>query len=98
LVGDGTAVTCRAPRCVLGTEDIGLAEPEDVDMSRPAHRHHQGHSPSYAGLHTGRRRNPKAGTLVIHRLGQPDEIITAAAFSKRIHQIARDDPGRAESA
>ncbi len=56
-------------------------------MTRPSHRHHQGHGPPYAGLHTGRRRNPNAGQLVIHRPGQPDEIISARDFTKRAREV-----------
>ena len=53
-------------------------------MARRTHRHHQGYGPPYTGLHTGRHRNPDAGMLVIHRPGQPDEILTTAAFRRRV--------------
>ena len=55
-------------------------------MTRPAHRHHQGHGPPYAGLHTGRRRNPKAGMLIIHRPGEPDEVISSTKFLRRAQE------------
>lgn len=60
-------------------------------MSRPAHRHHQSSGPPYTGLHTGRHRNPAAGKLVIHRPGQPDEILSTAEFRKRTQQTAEAD-------
>jgi hypothetical protein len=60
-------------------------------MTRGALRHHQGHGPPYTGLHSGRRRNPKAGTLVIHRPGQPDEIISASAFRRRARESEQKD-------
>jgi hypothetical protein len=60
-------------------------------VTRPAHRHHQGQSPTYAGLHTGRRRNPKAGELIIHRPGEPDEVISESAFRKRAHESEQPD-------
>jgi hypothetical protein len=60
-------------------------------MARPVRRHHHGHGPPYAGLHSGRRRNPKAGELVIHRPGQPDEIVSAGAFGRRARHSKQED-------
>jgi hypothetical protein len=67
-------------------------------MSRPTHRHHQGHGAPYSGLHTGRRRNPKAGMLVIHRPGQPDEVISATAFRNRAQEAEEEQAAPAGSA
>ena len=72
---------------VLATEDLGSGLLDDQDVTRPVRRHHHGHGPPYAGLHSGRRRNPKAGLLVIHRPGQPDEIISASAFRRPARHI-----------
>jgi len=76
------------------TEDIAPDMPDHRDMARPTHRHHQGHAPPYAGFNTGRRRVPKAGTLVIHRPGQPDEVISASEFRRRVRPSEPPDADR----
>ena len=89
--GDVTPDRQARERSVARTEDNIPDLPHYHDVTRPTHRHHQGQSPTYAGLHTGRRRNPKAGELVIHRPGEPDEVISVTAFRRRARDGEQPD-------